>query len=131
MKAGISNFIADVYSKALEDIVKEISKGTNQTFPLILDYLNAMLDDVKRVIPNYETSNKRYEIAILFQSGVQKGELGFVEAKLLGDETLKILDSLVKIYVARKDENCYHFDLKFLYDIWIKLYPSVELGRVR
>ena len=131
MKAEISNFIAGVYSKALEDIVKQISKGTNQTFPLILDYFNAMLDDVKRVIPNYETSNKRYEIAELFQSGVQKRQIGLVEVRLMGSETLEILDSLVKIYVTRKDVNCYHFDLKFLYDIWIKLYPNVELGRVR
>ncbi|MCK5018500.1 MAG: AAA family ATPase [Candidatus Peribacteraceae bacterium] len=131
MKAKISNFIAGVYSKVLEDIVKQISKGTNQTFPLILDYFNAMLDDVKRVIPNYETSNKRYEIAELFQSGVQKRQIGLVEARLMGSDTLEILDSLVKIYVTRKDENCYYFDLKFLYDIWIKLYPSVELGRIR
>ena len=69
MKAEISNFIVGVYSKALEDIVKQISKGTNQTFPLILDYFNAMLDDVKRVIPNTnipETTKNHQDNDILY-----------------------------------------------------------------
>ena len=130
MKGEISKFIADVYSKSLDDIAKQIIKGTKQTFPPISDYFNAMLDDIKRVVPNYETSNKRYEITELFQLGIQKRQLSYLEAKLLGIETLNLLDSLVKIYVIRKDADCYHFDLKFLYDIWIKLYPNVKLGRV-